>query len=141
MADYSVTKANVQNSSAGQVISGDSAEAVDAGDAVYKTSAGKYGKANAAGATPLYKVIGIALDTADGADQPISICTDDPDFVPGFTADAGQIVIVSGVAAGNLCPAGDLANDQFCSVVGVMLENNHMRLRITRSDVAAVVGG
>jgi hypothetical protein len=135
MADYTVTPGDVQNSAGARTVTGDASEAITAGQLVYKLANGKYGKCDADGATPLYKAVGIALDGA-GADQPIAICLEDPDFVPGFTEDAG-VVVIGSATAGGLAPATDVATGMFVSVVGIMKEDNHMVLKILRSDVAA----
>jgi hypothetical protein len=135
MADFTVVPADVQNSAAAQIVTGDSAEAVPAGSAVYRLANGKYGLADADGTSPAYKVVGIALDTADGADQPLSIAIDDADFEPGFTAAIGDVIITSDTP-GKLAPVGDADVGWFVAIVGIMTTTTHMRLKILRSDAA-----
>lgn len=91
--------------------------------------------ADANALTPLYKVIGIAENSA-GIGQPISIVIEDPYFTPGITALAiGDIVIVSNTSGGLVESAGK-ASGWFVSVVMVAYSTTQVKLKIIRTDVA-----
>jgi hypothetical protein len=139
MADLTIVEDDVQNSDAGTVISGDAAVDIAAGQAVYKLANGKYGLADADGTTPSFKVVGIALDSA-GPDQPVSICTSDPDFVPGATLVKGVTYILSG-NAGGIAPDEDADTGWNKQIIGVATSTTNMLLRITQSNAVFTAPG
>lgn len=133
--DYTVTAANVLASANAQKLTGTAGASITAGQSVYEdptTSTWKLADCN--GASPLYKVAGIALHAALTG-QPITVCTSDPAFTPGFTVAAGDVVILSSTAGG-LAPVADAASGHFVSLVGIGIGTNQIKLSIVRSDVA-----
>ncbi len=132
--DIVITKANVQNSDAGALISGDAAVAIVAGQVVAKNTAGKFILADANAAVPANKPVGIALNDAD-IDQPLSVCTRDPDFVFGGTAAIGDVVILSGTPGG-IAPYADQVAGWFTSVLGVAKSTTTINLTIVQSGAA-----
>lgn len=132
MADLTVTANSVQNSDAATILTGDAAAAVAAGQAVYKDSNGKFNLADANGTTPAFKVIGIALDSA-GPNQPISVATADPDFVPGATLVKGTTYILSGTPGG-IAPDVDGVSGWNKQIIGVATSTTNMVLKITLSN-------
>ena len=136
MADYTVTAANVQQSSSAQVQSGIAGATITAGMAVYKDSTD--GKIKAADCTvdPAYECIGIAVNNgADG--QPIDYCVRDLGFDPGFTAAIGDVVILS--TAGLLAPVADLAASDYCVVVGVFTTTSLINMNLNKYTRATTV--
>ncbi len=156
MADYTVTAANVVASAyavrlapnliqpTAQTITSFrpginvAGAAITAGQPVYQNPAtGDFFPADANGTSPLYKVIGIAENTA-GIGQPVSIITEDPNFTPGITTLViGDVVIVS-ATAGGLTEAANKASGWFVSVVMVAYSTTQAVLKIIRADAAKV---
>lgn len=149
MADYSVTAANVLASSSASRFEPNSTiglatgarphinvagAAITAGQPVCQDPATSFFyPADANGADPLYKVIGIAENSA-GAGQPVSIVTEDPFFTPGCTMLIGDVIIVSGTV-GRICEAADKASTWCTSVLGAAYSTTQMKLKIIRTDV------
>lgn len=138
MANLTVSAANVQNSATAKLVQGDSLEAITAGQLVYRATDGRYGLADANGATPLYKVMGIATNSCAAANQPIEICTSDPDFVIGGTTVVGDSLFSSGTP-GAIAPVGDLVTGWYVALVGVVTTiTGHIKFSCIRSDAAKV---
>ena len=135
MADFIPTPANVVTSAAATIVEGTAAAAINAGQLVYKNALGLWDLADADGISPLYKVAGMAIDSAPGANQPIAVVTDDPDLIVGGSTPIGTTMIVS-ATAGAMCPDVDGATGMYKSVVGIITAPGHMRFRVIRSDVA-----
>ena len=108
--------------------------AILAGQPVYQFTDGLFYLADANGADPLYKVVGLAENNA-GIGQPVSIVIKDPGFTPGFAMVIGDIPILS-ANVGKICPSSDMASGMFISVFGVAYSIAKMDFDITRSDVA-----
>lgn len=90
--------------------------------------------ADANGADPLYKVIGIA-ENAAAIGQPVSIVTEDPYFTPGCPMLVGDIIVLS-ATAGRVCPATDIASGWFAAFLMVAYSTTQAKLKIVRVDVA-----
>jgi hypothetical protein len=122
MADLSQTAANVRLVS-GNATPGTSGEALVAGNSCYlKASDNKFYKAFAkstqtaeiSGANGLY----IALNSAPGADQPISLAGPGSVVNIGATLTVGETYTVSENAAGAIAPISDLGTGDFVSYLG-----------------------
>ncbi len=154
MADYTVTAANVLASTSairlppnlitptaqtltsfrpGVNIAGAS---ITAGQPVYQHPAtGDFWPADANGASPLYKVIGIAENSA-AAGQPLNIVTDDPFFTPGITTLLIGDIVIASSTVGGVTEAGSKTAGDKVTVLGVAYSTTQMVLKIIRSDVA-----
>jgi hypothetical protein len=107
---------------------------ITAGQPVYQGTDGLIYPADANGADPLYKVIGLAENGA-GINQPVSIVVSDPAFTPGCTLLIGDVIIASNTV-GKICEAANKASGWFVTVLGVAWSTTQMALNISRSDVA-----
>lgn len=137
MADYSVTAASVQQSSAAQVQAGTAGATITAGMAVFKDSTDS-NKIKAADCTvdPSYECVGIAVNNAaDG--QPIDYVVRDLGFNPGFTGLVGDVVILS--EAGALAPVADLLANDYSVVVGVFTTTTTINLYLSQYTRATTV--
>jgi hypothetical protein len=134
MAALTVTPDNVQTSPAAVIANGDAAVDILAGQLVYKDALNKFNLANGASGTvsPVYKVFGMALDSA-GPNQPLQVVVSDPDLIIGGTTPVGTTLIL-GVAPGAIAPNADEAAGVFKSVVGVVTALGHVNFKIVRAD-------
>lgn len=105
-----------------------------AGVPVYQGTDDLFYPADANGADPLYKVVGIAENGAS-VGQPVSIVTEDPFFTPGFTMLVGDVYILSG-NVGLIAPVGDLVAGWRASTLLVAHTTTQAELKITRADQA-----
>jgi hypothetical protein len=108
--------------------------AITAGQPVYRGTDSLVYPADANGADPLYKVEGIAENSA-GIGQPVSVVVSDPAFTPGCTLAIGDVIVVS-ATAGKICEAADKTSGWFVSILGVAWSTTKMALNITRADAA-----
>lgn len=108
MASLTITKANVAWVS-GPVEPGTAGEALDAGDAVYRASTGKWLKAQADGTTAEAGEYGygIALATADAADARIQVAV--PGAIVGIGTGTAGLIYCPGTGAGDIVPSADLS--------------------------------
>lgn len=134
MPDLTITAEDVINSDAATIIKGDSASAISAGQVVYKLANGKFGLADADGISPLFKVAGIAINSTAGADQPLSVCTNDPVFGTGATGLVSGDIYVLSATAGGIAPASDLAEDMNVQILGVAISDTEIYLKIVNSN-------
>src|SRR4051812_37234630 len=122
MADITITAANiVATNSATVKASGTSGAAITAGQSVYldpSTSTVKPAKADSASTTNAPNIVGVALDSAPGANQPITYAVGG-DVTYGGGLTQGQVYVVSAAVAGNIAPYSDLAATNFVAVLGV----------------------
>lgn len=140
MADLTIVPGDVQNTDTATLVDGDAAVDVLAGQVVYKNSNGKYGLAEADGATPLFKVLGIAVNSAK-ADQPLEVCTGDIAFVTGAADVAiGEIYVLSATAGGIAPASTDLVPGMNIQVLGVGISATEIYFKIINSN-AVLPGG
>lgn len=108
---------------------------ITAGQPLYQGTDDLFYPADANGADPLYKVVGIAENGA-AANQPVSVVVSDPQFTPGITTLAiGDSVILS-ATAGGVCPDADKAAGWKVSHLMSAYSTTQAELKITRTDVA-----
>jgi hypothetical protein len=136
MANIAITAANVAKGSQGQVLKGVTAgQAITAGQVVYlNTTDSKYYLAESDDTAAKANIAGIALNSAPGANQPISICTLDNDFTVGGTVVAGTAYYLS-TTAGSICLASDLANPNYVTLVGIGISATKIKLNPVVSGV------
>jgi hypothetical protein len=133
MADVAITPSLVQNSDAATIISADTAVAITAGQLVAKDVNGKFILADADGVSPAHKVVGIAIDSAPGANQPLDVATADTAFVPGGTLVVGTAYILS-ATPGGLAPYADGVTGMNRQIIGVAVTTTTLLLRIIQSN-------
>ena len=126
MADYSVTAADVQQTSSAQVQAGTAGATITAGQAVFRDSTDS-SKIKLADCTvdPSYECVGIALNGASDG-QPVDYVARDIAFTPGFSGAIGDIVILS--EAGALAPVADLVAGDYAVVIGVFTTTTTLNL-------------
>jgi hypothetical protein len=133
-ADLTVTASSVVASNSATVVRGKAGTTITAGQAVYRATDGTYKLADANGASPLYKVAGIALNNA-GTGQPISICTGDNAFTIGATVAVGDTIWLSTTPGGMTATASDVATgSQYVTVMGVAISTTKIKLKPLRAD-------
>ena len=124
MANYTVDPTAVIASSRASKFTAPAGVAINAGQSVYVAADGTLGLYDANAAAPANVFAGIALDSG-AAGQPIVVAKTDPNFGPGFTLAAGEVVVGS-ATPGGLCPVADLASGTVPTVVGVGIGGNKM---------------
>jgi hypothetical protein len=141
MADVTFTPANVLENSGAVVRHGNySGGAVPAGRIVYKNSSGLFVTAradtlvNSGSRTQLY----IALNTADAANQPLSLL--ESGDITGNGLTAGKMYFLSNNAGGLLMPAADmvLAVGAYLVPVGVAVSTTVLRVLFNNSGIVIV---
>jgi hypothetical protein len=141
MADITITAANVVATNSATVkasgTSGTSAVASTAGMPVYLDPADgkiKPAKADSASSVPPPNLVGVALDSAPGANQPITYATaGDVTYGGGLTQ--GQVYVVSAANAGGIAPYSDLVATNFVAFLGVAISTTVLRLGIIPASV------
>jgi hypothetical protein len=136
MANITITAANIvaTNASTGKA-SGTSGEAITTGQAVWLDPAdGRIKKAQATQATHAPNIVGVALDRAEGANQPITYATSG-DVTFGGDLTQGQVYVVSASTAGAIAPYGDLVSTNYVAFLGVALSSTVMRLGLIPASV------
>ncbi len=131
MADSTVNASAVLASPNAVIGRGTAGVTISAGQPLYfDPTAGTYKLCNASGVSPAFKCVGVSLHEAY-AGQPIAFAVNDPQFTPGFDIAQGDVIIVSGHAAGGVAPVGDKASGWYVTVLGVGIGNNQMNLNLT----------
>jgi hypothetical protein len=132
MADITVTPANVVATNPQTVkASGISGAAIAAGRPIYADPADgyrlKHAQANSANPTHVPNLVGVALNTTDGQNQPVTYATDG-DVTYGGGLTVGQVYVVSPTNPGGIAPYGDLTTGHFVGVLGVAISSSVLRL-------------
>jgi hypothetical protein len=123
MADITLTPANVvaTNPQTGKA-SGTSGAAILAGQPIFADPADNYrlkpAQANSANPSHVPNLVGVALDSAPGQNQPVTYATEG-DVTYGCGLTQGQVYVVSAAAAGGIAPYADLGTGSFVGVLGV----------------------
>jgi len=133
--DYSITPGSVIASAQARKVTGTAGATITAGQLVYLDPVtNTYKLADANGASPLYKVAGIALNGASSG-QRITVCTSDPSFTPGTAVNPGEVFIAS-ATPGGIAPFSDAATGWFVTVLGPGIGSNKIKLDPFRSNTA-----
>lgn len=134
-ADLSITAGSVLPSASAKIVSGTAGATITAGQLVYlDTTANTYKLADANGATPLYKVAGLAILGASSG-QRVYVCIEDPAFTLGATLVIGDTVWASATPGGMTKVAAEgVATGNFVSVVGVAISPTKINFKIIRAD-------
>lgn len=133
MADLSVTAANVR--SYGLQVQGISGEALTAGQAVRKNTSQQWVRAQSNSAVNS-ATTGIVLNTAPGANQPVTVHVGGP-IDPGGTALAGKVYVQS-ATAGGIAPVDDIVAGMFTTVLGIgQASPNRINTIFSAGNVAA----
>lgn len=136
MADLVVTATTVVPSVGAQITRNRVAGAtITAGQLVYIAADGTVKLADANGATPLFKIAGIALNAAS-AGQPIDFCFSDPalTIVASVPIVAGDILIAS-ATPGSIGAAADAATGWYVTVVGLGIGSNQVMFGLLSAGV------
>lgn len=138
MADVSQTPANVQpvltGSNPTQIKEGYSASAILAGNWLYLNTSGLLAPAQA-NAVATAELVGMALTSAPGANQPVKYACGG-DVNPGGTVVVGMSYALSAAAAGAFAPYADLASTNRVSMIGVGITPSNLRINILNSGIA-----
>jgi hypothetical protein len=133
MSDISVTAANVAAANSNTVkATGTSGAAITAGQGVYlNPSDGKIypAQADSGHSTHTPNLAGVALDSAPGANQPITYATEN-DVNFGSILTTGIIYVVSAANAGGIAPSADLASTNYVGVIGVATSSSVLHLSL-----------
>jgi hypothetical protein len=105
-------------------------EAIIAGQVIFKKTNGKAGLADANGTDPAPTAIGIACNSAPGANQPVAYVADDDNFTPGATTVAGQPYFLS-ATPGGIAEVGDLVSGMKSTQVAWGKTGNKLIVAIT----------
>jgi hypothetical protein len=133
MATFSITAANVLHSTSATIFTGTAGTTITQGQPLYLDSTtNTYKLANALTNSP---VAGIAMVGASNQ-QDMVICSRDPNFAPGYTIAAGNVVI-AGTGPGNVNPYEDRTTGWYVTSLGVGIGGNRLNFYITGSNVAA----
>lgn len=135
MSNYVVAAANVRASGNATKEHGLAGVALTQGQSVYlDTADGKLKQYDANGSGDAKVFRGITLNAA-GADQPVTICREDPDFTPGCTLAIGDTVIGS-ATPGAICPDADAVAGWFKTVLGTAKTTTTMNFKPVAAGAA-----
>ena len=132
MADLSPTAADVLKATGSTVRTGTAGAAIDAGQVLY-TASSEMVLAQADTSTKA-TAVGIALNDA-AEDQPITYLVSGGIDV-GCTLTVGQVYVVSDNAAGAIAPYGDLASEDYVTILGVATTAANLQVDINVNTVA-----
>jgi hypothetical protein len=121
MTDISVTASAVVAANPNtDEATGISGAAITAGQVVYAdpTDSYKIKPAQATNSTHAPNVVGIALDNAPGANQPIVYATGG-DIIFNNVLTPGQLYVLSAANPGGIAPYGDLVTTNYVTFLGV----------------------
>lgn len=135
MADYSVVAADVEADALveSNQVTGTSGEAITAGQPVRVSSADNKIYQGQADTLDNSDVVGIALNSAPGDNQPITYATTGAIDL-GVSVDDGDIAVLS-ATKGGIAPAADLVSGNFPAVLGVFADDK-LLLSINKAGVA-----
>jgi hypothetical protein len=138
MADITITGANVAAANNATVKgSGTSGALAGTGQPVYLDPADskiKLAKADSASPTAAPNIVGVLLDKAEGANQPVTYASGgDVNYGGGLTQ--GQVYVVSAANAGGIAPYSDLVATNFVIILGVAISSTVLRLGLIPASV------
>lgn len=128
MADLTITASSVQYGSTANIRSGVAGEAIEAGQPVYQDTAGLIWQADADDTEAKAAAVGIAINTAEAANQRVAYAIEDSDFTPGATLTAGEAYALS-ATKGGICPIADLVTDDYITFLGVAKDTSKLYLK------------
>lgn len=132
MAALSITAANVLHSSSATVFTGTAGATITQGQPLYlDTTTSTYKLANALINSP---VAGIAMVAASNG-QDMVICSRDPNFVPGYVINTGNIAILGNVA-GQINDVADRASGWYVTILGVGLGANRVNFSLVGTNAS-----
>ncbi len=133
MAAFTINTANVLLSSQGlsRTFVGTAGQTITAGQPTYYDSTNTvYKLANALTNNP---VAGIAACSAN-VNQPFQICTQDPNFSPGYPITSGNIALLGNVA-GAVQPYEDRTTGWYVTALGIGIGQNRVNFTLLGSNV------
>ena len=137
MADVSIDSSLVKTSSSNTnlKIAGISGGAFEAGQPLALNGANKLVVCDNDAVAPANVLVGVALCSCAGADQPCYYAPTDANFEPGFVPTQGETYVVSSVA-GAICPIADLGSGDTVNYVGTGKAAGKLDLFCRASGVA-----
>jgi hypothetical protein len=134
MTDLSITVANVVQGQDAVTETGLAGEAITQGQVVYRSTDGKYYKADCDSATAAVRSPRGVAQNAASANQPLTIQTKGQITI-GATMTAGLAYYLS-KTAGGICPVADIASGGYAVVVGIAMSTTVLRITFIESNVA-----
>jgi predicted transcriptional regulator len=136
MADLSITTSEVQPGTASTptLVAG---EAIDAGEVIYKKAADGEAYLADADAEASAEAIGIAVCSAAAGQKVAYQKTGTVTIGSSASVAQGQVYVVSGTA-GKIAPEGDLATDDYVTILGVGNDADGIDLDINATGIAHV---
>jgi hypothetical protein len=137
MAAFTINTANVLISASGQssMFQGTAGQTITAGMPLYYDSTNSVYKGANCLNSNTGLVAGIAVDSGN-VNQPILICTRDPNFSPGYPIVTGNIALL-GNTAGAVQPYEDRTTGWYVTALGVGIGGNRVNFILQGSNVAA----
>ncbi len=138
MSDISVTPSAVLAANSDTlVVTGIAGAAIIAGQSVYVDPTDNYRikLALATDGDTTQNAVGVALNSAPGANQPVSY-TSNGDVTFNSVLTAGQVYAVSPANAGGIAPYGDLGSGKYVAVLGVATSTTNLRVSLIPTGVA-----
>jgi len=135
MADVTFTAASVLAGTGAIKVKGYAGETITADLVVYQKAAdSEYYIAHCTTSAATAVAVGIALNGAGNA-QPLEVQTEGNLTCDNLTlvAATGCVYVLS--ASGKICPAADLAADDYVTIIGVATSTTNLKLGITVSGV------
>lgn len=138
MADLTVTAANVDTGDATAVVVDASAgSAITAGQALALNASGDPVPADVTDATT-HKIVGIALNSAPGAGQPVRYVRQDSTFNPGATLVVGTVYGL-GSTAGAIAPVADQSTNDYSNVLFIAVTASTAKLNVTQYSYGGLI--
>ena len=134
MADLTITAGSVVSGANARVEQGFAGETITAGQAVYKSTDGKWYKADSNSGTALARVPTAIALTGSSANQPI-VVQKSGSITIGATLTAGIAYYLS-ATAGGIGPVGDLTTGDYPAVIGIATSTTVLKLGFNDSGVA-----
>tara|TARA_R100000808_G_scaffold19496_1_gene42298 strand:+ start:14236 stop:14646 length:411 start_codon:yes stop_codon:yes gene_type:complete len=133
MADLTITASDVVPPATG-VNAGTAGEAILAGQSVYldSTDSNKVKLADADNTAATAAAVGIAVNSAPKAGQPVSYVTLGDLTVTSATV--GEIYVVSGTAGG-VAPEADLATNDYVTILGIGKTATSIAVKVHVSEI------
>lgn len=136
MADLSITAASFVPGENAKFRQGIAGETVTAGQTLYiKTSDNRLYKADADLSAEASLIVGLAAHGAS-AGQPLSYVYEDDNLTVGATLTMAQVYVSSGTAGG-VCPASDLANGDYVTVLFVPISTSKANVKLVAAGAVA----
>ncbi len=134
MADLTPTAANVQHAAGATLVTGIASTAITAGMSVYLDANGQATPAQNDSTAAIAAAVGIAVNDAPGAGQPVS-------YQKAGNIDLGDTLAIGetyavGAGAGAIAPETDVGSGDYNTTLGVATTASNLKMAINVSGVA-----